>query len=99
VLTVMTAAAPRLRVTLYTRPGCHLCDDLKRDLYTLQDGLRFDVDERNIDEDGQDFARYRFLIPVLDIPGGPLLTPPHDLFTLRAALERALAEAHGDQSA
>ena len=95
----MAAAASHLRITLYTRPGCHLCDDLKSDLLALQDELGFDVDERNIDNDTEAFARFRYLIPVLDIPGGPLLTPPHDLFTVRAALERAMAEAYGDQPA
>ena len=39
----------------------------------------------------------RFLIPVLDIPGAPLLVPPHDWFTVRTALERAAA-AHTDKA-
>jgi hypothetical protein len=86
-----------LRVTLYTRPGCHLCDDLKRDLLEMQAALGFGLDERNIEEDAGDFARFRFLIPVLDIPGAPLLVPPHDWFTVRTALERAAA-AHTDKA-
>lgn len=95
----MTASGSVLRVTLYTRPGCHLCDDLKRDLLEMQSALGFDLDERNIEDDAEDFARFRFLIPVLDIAGGPLLTPPHDGFTVRAALERAKAGADGAQPA
>jgi hypothetical protein len=87
----MTAPGSRLRVTLYSRPGCHLCDDLKRDLLEMQAALAFDLDERNIDEHAEDFARFRSLIPVLDVPGGPLLTPPHDWSTVRTAIERATA--------
>lgn len=85
----MASPGVPLRVTLYTRPGCHLCDDLKRDLLEMQAALGFDLDERNIEQHAADFARFRYLIPVLDVPGGPLLTPPHDWFTVRTAIERA----------
>lgn len=95
----MASTGSRLRLRLFTRPGCHLCDDLKRDLLEMQDTLAFSVDECDIDTDADAFARFRYLIPVLDIPGGPLLTPPHDWFTVRAAIERALAEANGVEPA
>jgi hypothetical protein len=89
----MASPGTPLRVTLYTRPDCHLCDDLKRDLLEMQPALGFDLDERNIEDDADDYARFRYLIPVLNVPGGPLLTPPHDWFTVRTAIERALERA------
>ena len=78
-----------VQVTLYSRPGCHLCDDLKADLAVLQTVTPFTLIERNIDEDAEDKARYQYLIPVLDIEGGPLLYPPHDWATLARSLQAA----------
>ncbi len=78
-----------MQVTLYSKPGCHLCEDLKVDLLTLQAELGFMVVERNIEEDAEDFARFRYLIPVLDIAGGEVLYPPHTTDNVRWALELA----------
>lgn len=63
-------------VTLYSRPGCHLCDDVHDDLDLLQAELDIRVDVVNIDTEPEAFRRYRYLIPVVDIEDGPVLTPP-----------------------
>ncbi len=73
-------------VTLYTKPDCPLCDEAKHALALLARAFDLTLVERNILDDPADFARFRYLIPVVDIAGGPLLTPPHDLETLRAGL-------------
>ena len=78
-----------MRVTLYTKPDCALCDELKADLLALQPEIGFTLTERNIEEDAGDFARFRYLIPVLDVEDGPLLTPPHDFMQLRIVLSAA----------
>ena len=78
-----------MRVILYTKPDCPLCDELKDDLAEFQAEMGFELTERNIEEDETDFRRYRYLIPVLDIEGGELLTPPHQWPAVRAALQRA----------
>lgn len=79
-----------MQVTLYGRPGCHLCDDLKADLAALQAVMPFTLVERNIDDDPADKERYRYLIPVLDIENGPLLYPPHEWATVARALQNAV---------
>lgn len=73
-------------VTLYSKPDCPLCDEVKRDLVDLQRRATFVLAERNILEEPADFARFRYLIPVVDVEGGPLLTPPHDWSTLAKAV-------------
>ena len=78
-----------MRVTLYSRPGCHLCDDLKAALAALESDIAFTLVERNIEDDPADMDRYRYLIPVLDIENGPLLYPPHDWAVLVDALHAA----------
>ena len=79
----------RLRVILYSKPDCLLCDEVKADLAKLQSEIAFDMTERNIEADAEDFRRYRYLIPVLDIEGGELLYPPHHWDAVRAALSSA----------
>jgi len=83
-----------MHVTLYARPGCHLCDDLKTDLAALQTEIAFVLTERNIDDDPADYARFQYLIPVLDIEGGPLLFPPHHGDLVAAALHEAANHPH-----
>lgn len=74
-------------VTLYTKPGCTLCDELKADLLLLQEEIGFSLVERNIEEDPDDYARFQYLIPVLDIDGGALHYPPHTWSGTYAALK------------
>jgi len=82
-----------VRVVLYSKPDCGLCDELKRDLLNLQKELQFELVERDILEDAEAFARYRYLIPVLDIEGGELLYPPHHPDIVRGALRAADGQA------
>ena len=56
-------------VTIYTRPGCHLCDEAKAGI--MRAGLtgEFIVEEINIDEDPSLSERYGSDIPVVFING------------------------------
>ena len=76
------------RVTLYSKPGCCLCDDLKAMLQDIMDEFPVQLTERNIERDPDDFERFRYVIPVLDIESGPLLYPPHNANAIRAALQQ-----------
>ena len=76
-------------VTLYFRPGCSLCSELRRDLDEFQAALNFTLVERNIEDDPADLARFALLIPVLEIDNGPLLYPPHHWDELDATLRAA----------
>jgi glutaredoxin len=80
------------QITLYTRPGCHLCEDAADLLDRLADRFSIRVTEINILNDVDLFERYKHSIPVVAIAGGPTLKAP-----IRAeALERALANhTHG----
>jgi uncharacterized membrane protein len=80
-----------MRVTLYTKPGCHLCDDALAILDRLAPRYNLDVDEVNIVDDMALYEAYRDDIPVLAIEGGRLgtLRAPIDEAGLRTALEVA----------
>ena len=88
-----------MRVTLYTRPGCTLCADLRRDLAEFEAALGFALIERNIEDDPDDLAVFASLIPVLEIDNGPLRYPPHHRDELDAALRAASRRAQPEPPA
>jgi len=55
----------RTTFTLYSKPGCHLCEDVRAVLDELQPARDYFIDEIDITADAALFARYRFDIPVL----------------------------------
>jgi glutaredoxin len=57
-------AAPR-DVTLYTRPGCHLCEEAKAQIDPLLKEFGARLTEINIDEDPDLRARYDYDVPVI----------------------------------
>ena len=74
------------RVTLYSRPGCHLCDDARAVIASVCAELGETYDEVSILEDPELLARYAEEIPVTLVDG-----KQHDFWRvspdrLRAAL-------------
>ena len=63
----MTGAIRPLDITLYTRPGCHLCDQAKELILPLLSEFAATFREVNIDDDPQLTARYGLDIPVIFI--------------------------------
>ena len=57
------------RVVIYTKPGCHLCDDMRDLLHVVLRGSPVVVAERNIALDLDEYERYKDDIPVLMIDG------------------------------
>jgi glutaredoxin len=57
-------AAP-LDVTIYSRPGCHLCEQAKRQLAPLLAEFGARLTEINIDEDPELRARYDYDVPII----------------------------------
>jgi glutaredoxin len=56
-------------VTLYTRAGCHLCDDAKRVLSEARHHADFDYEEFDIDNDPELRRLYNDEVPVIAIGG------------------------------
>ncbi|MGL4651250.1 MAG: glutaredoxin family protein [Caldilineaceae bacterium] len=78
-----------LHVVVWSKPDCPLCDEVSADLAALATEFALTVETRNILDDAQAFARYRYLIPVVEVNGGSLHYPPHDWNSLRAATSAA----------
>ena len=62
----IAAAGPR-EVTLYTRPGCHLCEEAKAAMAPLLREFRASLREVNIQGDAVLEERYGWDIPVIFI--------------------------------
>ena len=60
-------------VTLYSRAGCHLCDEARERLQALRrQGARFELREVDIESDERLHRRMLELIPVVEVDGEPV---------------------------
>ncbi len=88
-----------VEVTLYTKPGCHLCDLAKKEMFSAAEanGFRIALREVNIESDPDAFAKYRNDIPVIFMDGKEAFRHrvERDAF-VRAAREAAVTKEPGD---
>ena len=56
-------------VTLYGKPGCHLCDEARSVVATVQRGRPFELREVDITADPALNRRYGERIPVVELDG------------------------------
>jgi len=79
-----------VRLTVYSKPGCHLCDEAKAKIERLRArGYDLTINERDVSTDPALFERYRYLIPVVELPDGRTLEPPISEYKLEQALRAA----------
>ena len=78
-------------VTLYARPGCHLCDEARQAILGLHGELPpFELREVNIEQDEDLLARYLERIPVVAVDGEVVSELELKLDVLRAMLDTVL---------
>jgi thioredoxin-related protein len=54
---------------MFTKPGCHLCEEMKKDIQILRNEFNFNFSEVDINSDELLFDKYKDKIPVLEING------------------------------
>jgi len=79
-------------VTLYSRPGCHLCDDARAELEAVWATHPFLLEERDIEADDATFKAYLERIPVVALDGRELYELFVDADDLRGRLTAARPE-------
>jgi glutaredoxin len=57
------------RVTLYTRDGCHLCEEAKKVLDAARERAEFELEVLDIDADPELKGLYDVEVPVIAIDG------------------------------
>jgi glutaredoxin len=77
-----------VNVTLYGRPGCHLCDDALAVLERIRAERPFDLQTVNIEDDDALMRAYLERIPVVAVDGEEVYDYYVDERDLRARLAR-----------
>ncbi len=80
-----------LRVTLYSRHGCHLCEEMRAVVAAVERELPLEVDEVDVDGDPALATAYGDEVPVLFVNGRKAFKYRVDAAALRARLRRELA--------
>jgi glutaredoxin len=93
------AQAGALEVTLYTRPGCHLCEEAKSAIAPLLQEFRATLREVNIDEDQGLRESYGADVPVLFIGAHKAAKHRVDVSQFRRQLADAATQARTPSSA
>jgi glutaredoxin len=78
-------------VTLYSRPGCHLCDEAREALERVAAKAPLEIDEIDITQDDRLHARYLERIPVVALDGEELF----EFFVDEESLERVILYREG----
>jgi glutaredoxin len=86
-----TDGRPKAQVKLYTRPGCHLCEEAKHEMAAAECRDLYDLEEINIDTDRELRRRYGWDIPVVTINGTPAFKHRLTRAAFREEIVRALA--------
>ena len=84
-----TGGSKRNLVTVYSRPGCHLCEVAFEILTSLQGELDFDLEKLSIDGDVELEKKYGERIPVVLIDG-----EHHDFWHVNPDRFRSSLERH-----
>ncbi len=58
-----------IEFTVYSRHGCHLCEDLLQQLFELQRSYSFHIKEIDVDSSPQLIEQYGSLVPVVTRDG------------------------------
>ena len=77
---------PPRKVTLYSKPGCHLCEEALALLLQLRRRYPMEIMEVDITRDAALYRAYDIRIPVIVIDGERELDAPIEEAVLRRAL-------------
>ncbi len=81
-----------IKITLYSRPGCHLCEEMKAIIARVAQEIAIDLEEIDISQDAALERAYREQIPVLMAGGRKLARYRISEQELRARLYRVQGE-------
>jgi glutaredoxin len=76
-------------VTVYSRTGCHLCEDAEAILKSLQGELAFELEVIDVDKDPELANLYSDQVPVIHIDGNH-----HDFYKVDPVRFRSSLEKH-----
>ena len=78
----------RHHVIIYSRPGCHLCDEAKAAIQNAGCSDKFSFEEVNIESDEELLRKYKHDIPVVTIDGQEAFRHRVDVSQFRTRVTR-----------
>ncbi len=87
-------AAGPITVTLWGKADCCLCDRAQAILERLAGEFPVHLEKRDIRTDPDVYEQFRYIIPVVEIQGGPRFEGKITEYRLRQALSRLVSEQH-----
>jgi thioredoxin-like negative regulator of GroEL len=85
-----------LELVLYTRAGCHLCEEMLGEIGRARLPGRVALREVDVDSDPELAERYGRSIPVLELAGRPAFKGRLTAAELRRKVERALRDPEAE---
>lgn len=82
------STASMIQLTLYSRAGCHLCEEMRAVVEVVGREISFDLEVVDVDGDPKLLRAYGDEVPVLAVNGERAFAVEVDARTLRARLER-----------
>lgn len=82
------STASMIQLTLYSRAGCHLCDEMRAVVEAVGRDVRFDLTVVDVDGDPRLLRAYGDEVPVLAVNGVKAFAARVDAPALRARLAR-----------
>ena len=76
----------KFHVIVYSRPGCHLCEEAKVAILGAGCGDRFTLEEVDIESDTELLRKYKYDIPVVMIDGAEAFRHRVDVSRFRALI-------------
>jgi hypothetical protein len=73
-------------VTVYLRPGCHLCDEVEQVVADVARRRRFKLEHKNILDDISTYDEFKLIIPVVHVNGVEVARFRLTAYELEAAL-------------
>jgi glutaredoxin len=83
---------PSVVVSIYSKPGCHLCDEAKAQLVKLQSRRKFHLEEVDISRDEKLLAEFETRIPLIWVNGRLVCKYQVDEAALLGEVKRASGE-------
>jgi glutaredoxin len=80
-------------VIIYSRPGCHLCDEAKATILSAGCGDKFVLEQIDIESDEELLRKYKYDIPVIAINGVDTFMHRVDPNEFQSALIRVQSES------
>ena len=77
------------KITIYSRNGCHLCDDAFNTLESMREELNIEIDVIDIDQNAELVKLYSDQVPVIHIDG-----MHHDFYKVDPLRFRSSLEKH-----